>query len=86
MRVIISFLVGVVLMGCSYADDKKVSECKAEEYQYLIGENIENINNIDFESKVRIIKPNMMVDRQFIPQRLNIRVDEEGKIERIYCG
>ena len=86
MRVIISFLVGVVLMGCSYADDKKVSECKAEEYQYLIGENIENVNNMDFEGKVRIIKPNMMVDRQFIPQRLNIRVDEEGKIERIYCG
>ncbi len=86
MRVIISFLVGVVLMGCSYADDKKVSECKAEEYQYLIGESIENVNSMDFENKVRIIKPNMMVDMRFISTRLNIRVDDDGKIVKIFCG
>jgi hypothetical protein len=86
MRYIIVILIGVVIMGCSYGDEKDISECRAEQYQYLLGESIENIQKIDFEGKVRIIKPNMMVDMQFIPQRLNIRVDEKGKVKRVYCG
>lgn len=86
MRVVISFLVGVVLMGCSYADEKNISECKAEEYQYLIGKSIESINDMNIKDKVRIIKPNMMVDMRFISTRLNIRVDDGGKIIKIFCG
>ncbi len=86
MRYIIPFFLGALLMGCSHVKEKSMSECKAEEYQYLIGKSIESINDMNIKDKVRIIKPNMMVDMRFISTRLNIRVDEEGKIERIYCG
>lgn len=86
MRYIIAIIIGVVFMGCSYGDEKSMSECKAEEYQYLLGESIESVQKIDFQGKVRVIKPNMLTDMQFIPQRLNIRVDEEDRVIKVYCG
>lgn len=86
MRYIVAIIIGVILMGCSYADDKKMSECRAEEYQYLLGRNIKNIDMEDLKREVRVIEPNMLTDMRFISGRLNIRVDDDGEIIKIFCG
>ena len=73
-------------MGCSYQKEKSMSECKVEEYRYLLGKNIKDIDTEELKREVRVIKPNMVTDMRFISTRLNIRVDDNGKIIKVFCG
>lgn len=37
-------------------------------------------------ANIRVIHPNTMVTKDFRPDRLNVEVDEEGSVTRVYCG
>lgn len=37
-------------------------------------------------STVRVIRPGDMVTRDFRPDRLNVELDDEDKVTKIYCG
>jgi hypothetical protein len=39
-----------------------------------------------FAQVTRIIRPGMAVTMDYSPTRLNITIDENGSIDRVYCG
>ncbi|KAL2106027.1 hypothetical protein VUR80DRAFT_7393 [Thermomyces stellatus] len=40
----------------------------------------------DLPPEHRVIKPGMMVTKDFRPERLNVHVDDEGKVSHVYHG
>ncbi len=40
----------------------------------------------DLPVKTRILGPGVMATMDYVPDRLNVSVDKEGRIRRLYCG
>ncbi|KAK3398455.1 hypothetical protein B0T20DRAFT_411159 [Sordaria brevicollis] len=40
----------------------------------------------DLPEQTRVIKPGTMVTKDFNPDRLNVNVDDEGKVSHVYHG
>ncbi len=61
--------------------------CGANALQHLIGKSREDVEAMTFDAKnVRIIRPGMMVTMDHIESRLNILLDENNRVSRVYCG
>lgn len=60
--------------------------CGATGLQGLIGKPQSALDGMRFAGPVRVIKPGMAVTMDFSPGRLNILLDETGRISRITCG
>ncbi len=65
--------------------------CNAEAAQGYVGQKaersvVESAVKASGATSVRVIEPDMMVTMDFRGDRLNIRVDEAGKIIAITCG
>lgn len=59
--------------------------CGADRLQGLIGQDIGVITEIDLPEELRIIHPGDSITEDYRPSRLNIRVDENGIIDRVWC-
>ncbi|GGY41950.1 I78 family peptidase inhibitor [Parvularcula lutaonensis] len=59
--------------------------CPAKDYQGFVGKNLAAVI-YPADLKVRIIEPGMMVTMEYIADRMNIHVDEDGTITKIVCG
>lgn len=67
------------------------NQCRAEAVQDLVGQPYEpSLLETALESahadQVRMLRPDMMVTKEYLVGRLNLMVDEDGLIERAYCG
>ncbi|MFM7655702.1 MAG: I78 family peptidase inhibitor [Paracoccaceae bacterium] len=60
--------------------------CGASQLQGLRGQSEDVLQTMKFGGPVRIIQPGMAVTMDYNPARLNIEIDESGKIHRISCG
>lgn len=60
--------------------------CGAEAYAELLGEPGTAAEALLIETPVRIIAFGMMVTADFVAERINFRLSEDGLIEAIYCG
>ena len=60
--------------------------CGATGLQGLIGKPESALDGMRFAGPVRVIKPGMAVTMDYSPARLNVVLDETGKISRISCG
>ena len=60
--------------------------CGAPELQYLVGQSETILQRMKFANRVRIIHPGMAVTMDYSADRLNIEIDETGKIARVSCG
>jgi hypothetical protein len=60
--------------------------CGAPGLQSLIGQPESVVAAMTFAQPVRILHPGDAMTMDFIPARLNILIDAQGRIERIYCG
>ena len=60
--------------------------CAAPELQYLVGQSETVLQTMKFAGPVRIIQPGMAVTMDYREDRLNIEIDEAGKISRVTCG
>lgn len=59
--------------------------CEADKYQGLIGQPASVLDNMSFAAGTRILKPNMPVTMDFSPNRLNIEVSRNGRIDKVSC-
>ena len=67
------------------------ASCDADAAQQFMGRNADDATvraavSASGAKSVRVIEPDMMVTMDFRGDRLNIRVDETGKIVAITCG
>lgn len=52
----------------------------------LEGVDVETIDESVMPERTRIIPPGTAVTMDYIPDRLNLEVDSQGQITRVYCG
>ncbi|MEZ5686181.1 MAG: I78 family peptidase inhibitor [Paracoccaceae bacterium] len=60
--------------------------CGAEDLQDLLGLPAERLATMKFAAPTRILRPGMAVTMDFVPERLNIVIGEDGLIEAVRCG
>lgn len=60
--------------------------CGAQELQHLLGQPDTVLETMRFAPVVRVIRPGMAVTMDYSPDRLNIEIDEAGRISRVSCG
>ncbi len=60
--------------------------CGAPDLQDLVGQSETVLQTMKFGTPVRIIHPGMAVTMDYREDRLNIEINEAGKISRVTCG
>jgi hypothetical protein len=59
--------------------------CPADEYQGFVGTSIAAVT-YPSDLNVRVVEPGMMVTQDYVPERMNIHLDEDGTITKVACG
>lgn len=59
--------------------------CPAAEYQWLVGEEFSAVS-LPEDLKVRVIRPGQAVTMDYMFERMNIHLDEDGVVLRVACG
>lgn len=88
MRPVYVFLLVSLLAACQSAVPfEPVSDaCKSLQYLSLVGTKADSVPAGTFPEGVRVIHPGTMVTRDYRAERLNVHVNDKGRIERIDCG
>jgi hypothetical protein len=60
--------------------------CGASGLQDIVGQEASVLAAMLFPQPMRVIRPGDMVTMDFQPGRLNIDVDAQERISRVYCG
>lgn len=72
--------------GIPQPDAPGPTACGATELQYLLGQPAAVLSTMKFATTVRVIRPMTPITEDYSEQRLNIDVDANEKISRIWCG
>lgn len=83
-----AFLLPLVLAACveGEAPPAQIGTCGASELQYLVGKPETVLQTMKFAGPVRIIQPGMAVTMDYSESRLNILINDTGRIESVTCG
>lgn len=80
----------LLLAGCvepepPVVEDPIPTECGAPGFQGLIGQPEAVLRNMQFPIGTRIIRPGTAVTMDFRPDRLNIEIGTNGRVEKVGC-
>ena len=79
----------ISLAACKEEEMTVVEEddgCGAQAQQVLVGQGREALAGFEPGPKLRILEPGMAMTMDFRFDRLNIELDEAGKVTRVFCG
>lgn len=73
------------------ADGDLIGECDAAAVQHLVGRGVGKAPNsllkqLSGASEIRLIRPGQPITMDYSTGRLNIEIDTENRITRLYCG
>lgn len=87
MKQLITIASLAALSGC-VADGPDMSDdlCGAGRLGHLVGQSADVLNGLDLPENRRILRPGMAYTEDFQPDRLNISIDEDERIARIWCS
>lgn len=60
--------------------------CDAERLGYLVGQDINEIDVDTLPQPRRIIRPGQAVTMDYRAERMNVELDDEDRVVRVYCG
>ncbi|HLT98967.1 MAG TPA: I78 family peptidase inhibitor [Burkholderiaceae bacterium] len=60
--------------------------CGSAKFSHLEGTSGENLNESMFPAGSRVLRPGMVMTMDYRGDRLNVVIDEAGKVDRVYCG
>ena len=91
MKYIATATLTMLLAGCqspsgAAAPVSKADTCGAQSRQHLVGTLADDLDKSTLPDKTRILHPNTPATMDYRLERLNILVDESGKIESVHCG
>lgn len=72
--------------GIRGLEEREPDVCGASAFQDLVGQPAEAAANLPTDKPVRVIPFGAIVTQEYIPNRINVRLDPEGIIARIDCG
>lgn len=61
------------------------ADCGAEDYQWLVGKSLAAVTLPD-DLMLRIIGPDTVVTMDYLPERMNVRHDDDSVIWMVNCG
>ncbi len=82
---VIVTVVGPVFAAGNAPDFDALAACGANQVQQLVGLSYDGVQD-SFAADARIIPPNSPVTQDYRPARLNVDLDMDGAISRIWCG
>ena len=91
-RLAISLLIPLVLAACGSTDPRMPEpRCRAAGAEAELGKMVNEkvVDDARYAAgamRTRVIRPGQAVTMDADPQRLNIEVDETGRIRRLRCG
>lgn len=86
LMLLLALAVPLALAACENESSGDVAACPAGELTEYVGQPESAADEIAYDGTVRVIQPGMVITMEFNPDRLNIEIDEDGRIARIYCG
>lgn len=67
--------------------DLPFATCDVSKFSQYIGTSFSLIQDtIDLSAKLRIIYPNRMITTDYQASRVNLVLNDNGQVDRIYCG
>jgi hypothetical protein len=60
--------------------------CGATRFVYLVGQPMAVVDRTTFPAGTRVILPDTAVTMDFREERLNVLIDGNAAVERVYCG
>lgn len=60
--------------------------CGAAKFRHLVGSSGDEVNESMFPRGARVLRPGMVMTMDYRGDRLNVVIDESGKVDRVYCG
>lgn len=65
-------------------DPSEATACGAENYMGLVGRDWDG--TVKLPPRARLIHHGDYVTQDYVPERLNIDLDEKGRVKRVWCG
>lgn len=60
--------------------------CRASEHQDWVGQRVDVLNDVDLPEGARVLFPTTPATMDYRAERLNVTVDKNDIITRVYCG
>ncbi len=87
-----AFAMLALVAGCTgvfpanESTDREDTACDVPRYQGMIGHPSAVLNTVALPPATRIIRPGTVVTMDYNPVRLNIGLDAQERITRVWCG
>ena len=62
------------------------SACGAEKLSQFVGQPLTVLNSVTINPPHRVVRPDMVLTKEYFATRLNVSVDRDGVITGAYCG
>lgn len=76
----------MIASGCVPVSGPEPETCGAEGMQDLVGQDKAVFAAMTLPMGTRIIPPGTAITEDYSPTRLNIDLDDKGRITRVWCG
>lgn len=86
MRLVLVAALGLGLAGCVEGEGPVTDACGAAGMQSLVGQGRDVLAAMTLPTGSRVIEPGMAVTEDYREDRLNIDLDDQGRIARVWCG
>lgn len=65
---------------------QNIAGCGAEGFADLRGQHFTALADVRLVGQLRVLRPGQGLTRDLMPDRLNVQVDPEGRVLRVFCG
>ena len=89
LRLVFLGIGAVALAAChpeAETPPEMAESCGAEALQHLVGQPRSAFESQNIDAPTRILPPGSAMTMDHRPDRLNVDLDEDGRISRIWCG
>ncbi len=52
----------------------------------LVGQDAAILREVELPATTRVVQPGMALTQDYRPDRLNVSIDDDGKIDRVWCS
>ena len=85
-----NIIILLILAGCAATPPQlppqTADTCNAATYETLLGQDATALETTLLLGKVRVIRPGDAVTMDFLADRINFMIDDNGRIAKISCG
>ena len=60
--------------------------CGAVKFGNLVGTSADKVDESRFPAGTRVLRPGMVMTMDYRGDRLNVVIDDSGKVNRVHCG